>query len=227
MVWVVAATAFVLLIAIVAIARRLKGDGHEKEQKAAQLAKMRQRVIAVEELIQTWQKCGGSSLITRQLYLVALDILDRIGVLAPSNSFSATEQERLLVQINQLPAGPAPPKPAVKLKSTAELASINNEFREIKRILHTRSNSEMLEPGLYDKLVREIDSLSMQLALDTYIDLSQEAVRQNHPDKAKKLLHKVLTITQKCSANDPGIALHLQTANRLMRQLPPRAAVND
>ena len=110
------------------------------------------------------------------------------------------------------------------MASTAEAGRVQTELREIKRILHSRTNGELLSEELYARFCEEIDWLGTQVTLDACLSLATEALNQNQPGRAEKLLQKALSTMKTADIADPRIGNYFKTTTALLQRLPRQAA---
>ena len=223
MIWLTIVIAVLLIIALVVLTRHRKNNSSEIEAREAQIAKLRQRVSQIEELIRNWRRVSNNRVLVHELYQVALEILDRISVMDPSHSFAASEQQRLLPLIENLSNQSEQVTPATAMVSTAEAGRAQNELKEIKRILHSRANNGLISASLYQQFCDEIDWLGTQITLDTYLALAQQSLDTNALKQADKLLNQAMATVKAADVADPRIGAYFETTAALLQQLPGRA----
>ena len=138
MIWVFTSAAVLLLMIILVVVHHARGVDRGEDQRAVQFARLRQRAEQIESLITTWQAYSDNQQVARQLYLAALEQIDRIGGGSAAAAFAATEQERLLDRLAQCEAGAPRTLQIAALGSANEVSRVCGELREIKRTLHAR-----------------------------------------------------------------------------------------
>ncbi len=227
MIWLTIIIAVLLIIALVVISRHLKDNTSEIETREAQIAKLRQRVSQVEELIRNWRRVSNNRVLVHELYQVALEILDRISVMDPGHSFAASEQQRLLPLIENLSTQGEQASPHTAMGSTAEAGRMQNELKEIKRILRSRVNNGLISVSLYEQFCEEIEWLGTRITLDTCLDLASQALDTNAAKQAEKLLNQALATIKAADIADPRIGAYFETTAALLQQLPGRAVAGD
>lgn len=226
-----AAVLLTLLIAILLIgftsflSRRLARQDKDEEAKGAQLAKLHQRVCQLEELIHSWRRRSDNPDVAYELYQLALESLDRIAIMDTSNAFAATEQERLLPLIQDPPLRGSRNTPV--LKSKAELARLKTELKEIKRILHARANSALLTEAQYQRMCSEIDWVGTQAAMDSHLGNAREAFANADAAAAVKYLNKAERTLESTQSADPRLTEYAVAIEKLQKELPVPAIVND
>ena len=155
---------------------------------------------------------------------MALEILDRISALDPGDSFAASEQQRLLPLIEKLATQSEPQACHTAMASTVEAGLMRHELKEVKRILHSRTNGGLLSAELYRQYCEEIDWLGTQITLDTYLSLATAALNQNQPNRARELLQKALSTIKAADIADPRIGSYFEATAALMHKLPRQGA---
>jgi hypothetical protein len=209
-----------LLLAI----HRRADNAREKEKKEATVTQLHQRVKHIEQQIANWQQYSDNTNITDELYQVALELLDRLSVLEPTQSFAATEQERLLELIEQQGKQQNSEKNVKLLDSNAAIRQMQNELRDIKRTLHQRCSNALQQEQRYTALCREIDTIITHIAVDTYIALAAKAIDQQQPLEANRTLELALQAIDKANSSDPHITKEAKAIQSLLQQLATPAA---
>lgn len=225
MIWLTITITIALIAALFFINRRRSENNRELEARESHVAKLRQRAGQVEDLIRSWCRIGGNCDVANELYQLTLEIFDRIIAMDPGYAFAASEQQRLLAVIDKLSDAPQTGKHTV-LVSTGELARLQSELKDIKRILRSRATNEALSQGLYQQYCEEIKWLGSQTALDTCLALAHTAFADNQPERAEHLLQQALSTIEAADIADPRIRQYYQTVSGLMQQLPPQAAAS-
>ncbi len=222
MIWVFTSAAVLLLMTSLVVVHRRRAADQGQNQRASQLARLRQRVEQVESLTNIWTTYSDNPQVARQLYLTALELVDRIAAISPATAYAATEQERLLEQLRQCEAPPAAAREACALGSINEVSRLRSELRDIKRILHARVAGDLLGAEQYQQLAADIDRLDTRLTLDSYVSLAREALRQQQTGKAAKLLGQVQELLGALDPADPRADAYQHTIDPLLRQVPPQ-----
>lgn len=217
------AIASALILALYFLNRRSSDAHHSQETRGLQAAQLRRRAGQVEDLIHSWQRVSSNRALSRELYQIALELLDRVATLDPDRSYADQEQQRLLLVEDDTPATPL----TIALPTTGDVQRLHNDLKEIKRILRSRANSESLTRGQYELLSRDVDLTDARVAINTYLAISQDAVDEQQWEKAEKLLQQAIEVVQSSPDLEPELHHYQGSMEALSRKIPHRPAAGE
>lgn len=185
-----------------------------------------QRIFArarhIQELADTWRTISPDLLILNELYLMKQEALDHVIALTGFDAKAQTELEELGQKLENLgePKDAPAVQPETRLDTLAQASAMQTHLREIKRLLRSRRDSNMMGEQSCQVANALLAELGFKIEIDTCIGIASDALLERQYINARSALNHGLALVKRSDISKPEVEAAFKEISELLRSIP-------